>query len=143
MLRVTRDSLTPSLHRLSDPKLLEAGILAAGTSLIAVTQRAFDEPGLRPTAWANRKSGGSHPLLLLSGTLRQAWHLQGSGSLSVTLGNPTKYAAHHQFGSPKSSGRGSGVPARPSFPVTKDGQLTKAGNEAISEALEAVISDAY
>ena len=139
---LTRDDVSPSLARLGDERLLARGVLAAGTALMAITQRAFDEPGLRATPWPPRKSGGSHPLLLKSGTLRQGWHVRPQGSLAVLIGNPAKYAAHQQFGSAKSSGRGSGVPARPTFPVTKSGVLTKAGENAVGDALEAVIDAA-
>jgi phage virion morphogenesis protein len=38
----------------------------------------------------------------------------------VEIGSALPYAAHHQFGSKKSSGRGSGVPARPYLGLSED-----------------------
>jgi phage gpG-like protein len=141
-LHLTKDEVRPSLARLASPELIARSVMAAGTALMATTQRAFNEPALRPTAWAARKSGGAHPLLLKSGTLRQSWHVSSAGGDSVQVGNPTPYAAHQQFGSAKSAGRGSGVPARPFFPADKSGNLTPAGEEAVGEAIIAVIETA-
>lgn len=141
-LQLTRDEITPSLRKLGSDELMARGVMAAGTALMSIATRAFDEPGLRPAPWPARKKAASHPLLRLSGTLWQSWHVRQLGSLAVQIGNPTKYAAHHQFGSAKSSGRGSGVPARPFFPADKSGNLTQAGADAVKDALEAVVDAA-
>jgi hypothetical protein len=50
-IQVTKDILTPKLQALSDPELIRRAVLAAGMVLGSLAQRAFDEPGLRPTPW--------------------------------------------------------------------------------------------
>jgi phage gpG-like protein len=135
---VAKDLVTPKLAALASPELIRRATLAAGTVLGSLAQRAFDEPGLRPTPWPQRKSGGSHPLLIKSHTLRQSIHVRPEGSDSVRVGTPVIYGAIHQLGSAKSSGRGSGVPARPFFPVLND-QLTGVASDAVNDALTALI----
>ncbi len=135
------DDISPSLSRLNSEKLRDELLMGIGTVIQSMAQRAFDEPGLRPTPWAQRKSGGAHPLLIKSGDLRQGIHVIKAGADTVRIGSPTKYAAHHQLGSSKSSGRGSGVPARPFFPVLND-QLTGNAKMEIKDVVDALIGSA-
>lgn len=140
-LSVTKDQVTPKLGALANPDLIRRATLAAGTVVGSLAQRAFDEPGLRPTPWPARKSGGGHPLLIKSGTLRQSIHVRPEGSDAVRVGTPVIYGAIQQLGSDKSSGRGSGVPARPFFPVLNN-QLTGVADEAIRDAVSALVGAA-
>lgn len=140
-LQVTKDQVTPKLQALANPDLVRRATLAAGTVVGALAQRAFDEPGLRPTPWPARKSGGGHPLLIKSGTLRQSIHVRPEGSDAVRVSTPVIYGATHQLGSAKSSGRGSGVLARPFFPVLNN-QLTGVADEGINDAVSALIGAA-
>ena len=136
------DEITPSLERLSDPAVLQRATLAAGTVVGALAQRAFTEPGLRPSAWpARKRSKASHPLLMLSGTLSKSIHVEMEGNDTVKVGVPDetgKYGAVHQFGSSKSSGRGGGIPARPFFPVVED-QLTGNASRMVGDAVRTVL----
>lgn len=125
------DDITPSLAALSDPELMRRAALAAGTVIGSLAQRAFSEPGLRPTPWPARTSGGSHPLLLLSGNLRQSIHVQPEGVDSVRIGSPVVYGATHQHG------RGP-IPARPFIPAIDD-QLTGLASSAVADAVSALI----
>lgn len=139
---LTRDSISPALAHLAGSELENRMVLGAATALAALAQRAFDEPSLRPSAWAPRKpsSKGDHPLLILSGTLRQSIHPSGLGGGAAEIRIPPVYAAHQQFGSDKTSGRGSGIPARPFFPAL-DGEITTRGREDIDEVLKVLIGE--
>lgn len=109
--------------------------LAAATALAGLAVRAFDETGLRPTPWAPRKkSKGTHPLLILSGTMRQGIHARQEGKTAARLGTPVIYGATHQLGR-------DGIPARPFFPVLND-QLTGRANQEIGGVLAALIGAA-
>lgn len=139
----TRDEITPSLQRLADPALMGKATMAAGLAFASLAQRSFDEANLRPAPWAPRKKAGAgNPLLIKSGTLRQSIHVQAEGDDKVRIGTPVPYGAVHQLGSAKKSGRGSGIPARPFFPVTSDGQMTSQAADAIEEAVKIVIDGA-
>lgn len=135
------DDISPSLSRLASEQLKDKLLMGAGTVIQSLAQRAFDEPGLRPSSWPARKTGGTHPLLIKSGDLRQGIHVQKTGTDTVRVGSPTKYAAHQQLGSAKTSGRGSGVPARPFFPVLND-QLTGNATAEINDVMSALIGSA-
>lgn len=133
-IQLRADQVTPGLQALQDPELMRRISLAAGTLMSSFAQRAFDEAGLRPAPWPARKDNKSHPLLRLSHDLRQGIHVQQSGSDSVRIGSPAKYAATHQLG------RG-GIPARPFFPVRND-QLTGEVTDAMAEAARILIEQA-
>lgn len=141
-LSLTQDEVTPSLTALQSEKLGNKIVFGAVTALAALAQRAFDEPGLRPSPWAPRKSGGTHPLLLKSGTLRQSIHAARAGDGKAEVRIPVAYATVQQFGSSKTSGRGSGIPARPFFPATKDGQLTERAITTIEQVAKVLIEKA-
>ena len=139
---MVKDNVSPALKRLSDPALITKATLAAGTALLSLSTRAFDEPGLRAAPWPQRKpSKATNPLLIKSGTLRQSGHVEMQGADTVKVGYPPPYAAVHQLGSSKSSGRGSGIPPRPFFPVIS-GELTGTAAELIGDAVDVVIRGA-
>lgn len=138
---LTQDAISPSLAHLAGQPLQDRIALAAATALVGLAQRAFDEPDLRPSEWAPRKKPASHPLLLLSGTLRQSIHAVSLGGGKADIKMPVEYAAHQQLGSRKTSGRGSGVPPRPFFPAL-DGQITERGYEAIDDVVDVLIGKA-
>jgi phage gpG-like protein len=80
----------------------------------------------RPSEWASLKlkyalefhDGDQTPTLILSGDMLRSFTTE-IGNNSATLTNNAEYAGDHQEGKP-----GIMLPARPFFPVTKDGQLT-------------------
>jgi phage gpG-like protein len=134
---VTGDQLTPSLTRLASPALQARAVLGAATALAALAQRAFDEPALRPSSWAPRKKSRPHPLLILSGDMRQNVHVSPDGdSAEIRFSQP--YAKVHQLGSAKRN-----IPARPFFPATSGGQITAPGLAAIEDVINVLVGDAY
>jgi phage gpG-like protein len=131
-----RDGITPELSRkaarLRDKKpVLEA----MGLQLVAVTQRSFYTPSLRAKPWPVAKQPNKprpHQLLRLESNLMKSIRIVGITTDSVAVGSDRVYAAHQQFGSAKSSGRGSGVPARPFFPfASPDSPMTPTAREKI------------
>lgn len=154
------DEITPSLKRLAAGDLRERILMGMGTVIQSHGQRSFDEAGLRPAPWAKRKSGGSHPLLIKSGDLRQGIHVTKAGGDSVKIGSPAKYAAAHQFGATIVPKDPSGVlafevggktvyvkkveiPARPFMPfVGKTAKLTGNAQEEIQEVVDVLMGDA-
>lgn len=135
---LTQDGVSPALAQLAGRALQDRIVQSAATVLASLAQRAFDEPGVRPASWPARKKPASHPLLLLSGTMRQSIHVASAGDGKAEIRVPTVYAATHQFGSAKSTGRGGGVPARPFFPE-RDGQLTAAAVQGVDEVVQVLI----
>ncbi len=135
--QVKLDEITPSLHALADDKLKRRVVQAMGTVVESLGVRAFDEPGLRPTAWpARKKSKAGNPLLIKSGNLRQSIHTQVIGNDSAKVGTPVVYGAAHQLGSKKK-----GIPARPFFPVVHD-QLTGNAQAEIKEVVDLLVGNA-
>jgi phage gpG-like protein len=129
-----KDSISPDLlakaRALQDTRpVLEA----AGLQLVALTKRAFSDPSLRAAPWRplkpatiarKAKRGQSLEILRASGDLFQSITITKLTRNTVSVGSNKPYAAVQQLGSKKQKGRGSGIPARPFFPVTPDGQLT-------------------
>ena len=109
-------------------------LAAIGTAVASRAQLAFRTASLRPAPWAPRKASkrdDGHPLLIRSGNLRQSISWRLSGSDTVVVGAPMKYAAYHQLGTRK-------MPARPFFPFSRSGQLTPAMDRKIKGILERV-----
>jgi len=130
------DQITPSLGALADEALRRRMVQAMGTVVESLAVRAFDEPGLRPSAWpARKKSKATNPLLIKSGNLRQSIHTQLSGD-TAKVGTPVVYGAAHQLGSAKK-----GIPARPFFPVVED-QLTGHAQAEIQDVVDALVGNA-
>jgi phage gpG-like protein len=137
-LTLKLDEITPSLARLASSKTRQRILMGMGTALESLAVRAFDEPGLRPTAWPARKprkNGGSHPLLIKSGDLRQSIHSQ-LGTDAVKVGSAKPYAARHQLGSKDGS-----TPPRPFFPVLND-VLTGNAQAEIRDVVDALVGGA-
>jgi len=108
---------------------------AAGTLISSMAQRAFDEPGLRPSSWPARKDKKPHALLIKSGDLRQSIHHQVRGD-EVMIGSPKAYAAVHQLGGKKKP-----IPPRPFFPVLND-QLTGNATDELNDVMSVLIGEA-
>ncbi|MBU4460302.1 MAG: phage virion morphogenesis protein [Verrucomicrobia bacterium] len=158
---VMRDLLTPRLRamarKISDKRpLLEA----MGLALVSVTQRAFNDESLRPSAWAPKKSEDGRPLLKRSGLLWRSARIVALDGHAVTVGTDRPYAAAHQFGTgpytirPRGKralywpGAGHpvgivhhpGLPPRPFFPFDASGRMTPAGQQRIRSAAMAKIA---
>lgn len=157
-LTIVRDLLTPDLRALSRKLSDKRPLLEAmGLALVSVTQRAFNDASLRPSAWAPKKSSDGKPLLKRSGLLWRSPRIVSIESAAVTVGTDRPYAAAHQFGSkphtirPRSKRalfwpgaahpvgvvHHPGLPARPFFPFDASGQMTEAGKSRVRSAAEA------
>lgn len=137
-LVIRSDKITPHLAALSSDDLMRRCTLAAATAIAGLATRAFDEPSLRPTAWAPRskRSKGKHPLLIKSGNMRQGIHAKSLGADTAQVGTPVIYGAAQQLGyKPRN------LPARPFFPVLAD-QLTGVANDEIGDVLSVLIGKA-
>lgn len=105
-----------------------------------VDQRFQDEEDPSETPWADwteryaRTRHGGDKLLQSEGFLRGSINHQVVGG-AVEVGSNLVYAGHHQFGSKKKSGRGSGVPARPFLGVSADNR------DAIEDLVNDFIAD--
>ncbi len=114
------------LMRLNDPPM-DDFLDAVGALVVSQTQSrlADEKAGPKGEAWLElnpaykARKKGSGGLLQLEGDLvNSITHLVHSGGVEV--GSNLVYAAHHQYGSEKESGRGSGVPARPYLGVSAE-----------------------
>lgn len=137
-----KDGISPGLKsaaaKIADKKPLHE---AMGLTIVSRTKRAFTDESLRPAPWAARNPPtGTWSLLRKSGALWQSIRITEVTNDHVTVGSDRKYAAVHQFGSSKKSGRGSGIPARPFFPFTKEKKLTPEATTAVERVLKAKIS---
>ena len=140
-----QDGITPDLNRklaaLSDKRpVLEA----MGQAVVSLAKRAFKSPALRPTPWAARKKDYPKPILMRSGDLWQSLHVGEASNDSVTVGSPKEYAAVHQFGSKKKTGRGSGIPPRPFLPfngLPDNATLTPQADKAIAAAARRMVDE--
>lgn len=97
------------------------------------TTEAFRNPALRPSPWAPRKSGGKWPLLIKhpKGGLWQSFRSELQGNDTVVIRTDKKYAGYHQNGTKN-------MPARPFFPIDKQGNLTPDCMRDIKEEVEDV-----
>ena len=105
---------------------------AIGQQVASRATQAFRTASFRPSPWAPRKDKKStHPLLIKSGNLRQSisWKLDGPDT--VVIGSSQKYAPYHQHGTKN-------MPARPFFPVDKNGNLTPGVMDDIMENVQAI-----
>ena len=80
--------------------------------------KIFTKTGKIKASKIREAAAGLQPLLH-TGKLRSSitFRLLGKQGVEVGTSDYEKKAAHHQFGSKKTSGRGSGVPARPFLPI--------------------------
>lgn len=113
--------------------MTRVGARVARQVRVRITRERSSPDGTPWPEWSARYAEsreGGQDLLQDSGAL-----VDGLGYLvqgkSVEVGTNTLYAAHHQFGSEKTSGRGSGVPARPYLGIS----------DANRDELEEVIAD--
>jgi len=133
-----KDTATPAIQRLR-AKLTDLSPLnrSIGLGLVAITQRAFDEPNLRPATWPPKKDG-SISTLRKHGILWRSPRVITFDSLGVTIGSDRPYAAIHQLGKPfpwrRGQKKGGDFPARPYFPIL-NGQLTPPAQTEISRIL--------
>jgi phage gpG-like protein len=141
-----QDLITPSIARnlraLQNPT---PALKALGTVLVSMTTRAFNDPGLRPSAWAplspktlkrRKATGRGSAPLKLTGTLARSPRITGLTGRTVTIGSDRPYAAHHQLGSRD----GKRPPARPFFPFTKDGRPTPRARSSALAVLKRVLA---
>lgn len=138
------DTLRPQLAKLQAAGKDTTPVMRSmGNVFKSITEGNFNSVGAqhRPAPWPAKKDGTA-ATLKKSGLLWHSFHLTVGKNLA-TLSNPTPYAAHHQFGSSKATGRGSGLPARPFYPVVNNqltpyaqAQITAAGERAIRRVLK-------
>ena len=129
--KITRNDISPKLSKMAAAARRPEPVLRAmGTTFLSITMGNFNDAGsdYRPTSWPAKKDG-TPSKLQKSGTLSRSFHLE-VGSTFAKVGNPTIYAATHQFGRPHGSGE---IPARPFFPII-DGKLTPKAEEKIAAA---------
>ena len=131
-----RNTLGPALAlRLRALDARQPILVAVGAALVALTQRAFSDSALRPAPWPPRKSlCHPHPLLRDSGALYGSIRVLQATNESVSVGSDLPYAAVHQFGSARRTGRGGGIPARPFFPYDRGGNLTSSASQRVRAA---------
>ena len=110
-------------------------LVVIGNTVKNRTTEAFKDPTLRPSPWAPRKSGGKWPLLIKHPHtgLWQSFRSKLQGNDTVVIGTDKKYAGYHQTGTKH-------MPARPVFPIDKQGNLTprclRKIKQKVNEALE-------
>ena len=153
-LKIIQDTISPKLAKLikecSNPKKV---LEAMGTSLVSVTKRAFNDPSLRPSTWAEVKKSSGAPLKR-SQTLWQSIRVTQITSNAVSVGTDRPYAAHHQFGTKpyviRPSGKKAlfwpgaahpvkqvnhpGLPARPFFPFDDSGKMIPSARKLVEAA---------
>lgn len=137
---LTRNDISPALTTLAAKAKNPSAIFRSmGTTFKSITEGNFNSVGaaLRAKPWPAKKDG-SPATLKKKGVLSTSFHLEVSAT-SAKLSNPMIYSAHHQFGSSKSTGRGSGILPRPFYPVL-DGKLTPAAERLISRAGERALA---
>jgi len=145
-LRLTRNTISPSLHRraraLKDRKPL---LRAMGEFAVQHTKRAFNEPALRPSPWPNLASGRP-ARLRLNQLLARSPRVVVVDNGKAVVGSDRRYAAIHQLGGQtgprvirpkkgkalhwpgarhpvaKVNHPGSKIPARPYFPFLPNGR---------------------
>jgi phage gpG-like protein len=122
-----------------------------GTTLKSITEGTFSSRGsaYRPSYWPRKADGSVSSLRSNVGLLSSSFFLRVFGP-NAAIGNPTVYAAVHQFGSRpwhqgfskdtrktrKRSIIRHGIPARPFFPITPAGQLTPRALDRVLRAGE-------
>jgi phage gpG-like protein len=158
-LRQVTDKISPALEAKFRAASDKRGIhQAIGLGIVGLTKRAFNDPSLRPSPWAD-KADGTPATLRKSGTLAKSPHVVRASAAEVVIGSDRKYAAIHQLGGktrphiiraknakalktpfgPRKSVKhsGSNIPARPFFPFTSTGKLSQDGIVLVVRVLEA------
>ena len=121
---------------------------AMGLAVVSLAQRAFTQPGLRPSAWAplkpatlkakQRKGYGTKPLIS-SGALAHSPRIVAANARGVEVGSDRQAGTHslaaiHQLGAPDAH-----IPARPVWPFDSHGKPTDRGKKAIIGAAQAAL----
>jgi phage gpG-like protein len=148
-LSQTNNLITPSLRaKMAKARNPQKALEAMGLAVVSLTQRAFTQSSLRPSAWAalkpatikakQRKGYGSKPLRN-SGALAQSPRVIKATAKIVTVGSDRRVGSHslaaiHQLGS--TNGK---IPARPFFPFDDDGKPTVRARRNILAAAEAAL----
>ncbi len=97
-LRVTRDTLSPSLRRMAAKVRDRKPILETmGKHTVQHAKRAFNEPGLRPASWPALHSGRPATLRKNNVLARSPRVVTVSDGAAI-VGSDRKYAAIHQLG---------------------------------------------
>ena len=122
-----------------------------GAEVKSEAVQAFRHPNLRPSPWAprkptyivkvNKKTGkktkklDDHPLLIKTGALRQSIDAKEQWPRNmVVVGSDREYASYHQTGTKN-------MPARPFFPVDREGKLTPHAKRKIDAIVEKAFDD--
>jgi phage gpG-like protein len=122
-----------------------------GAEVKSEAEQAFRHPNLRPSPWAPRKPTyivkvnkktkkktkklDDHPLLIKSGVLWQSIDAKEQWPRNmVVVGTDKKYASYHQTGTKN-------MPARPFFPVDREGKLTPRAKRKIDAIVENIGSN--
>lgn len=135
---IREDTITPRLARIARNLGDRKPVLEAmGIAVQSHTVEAFSQLVPRPAPWPPKRDGSPSNLTETT-ALRQSIRVVRVTSRKVVVGTDRVYAAVHQFGSSKTSGRGSGIPPRPFFPWV-DGRMTPDARRRVKEAAEARI----
>lgn len=108
-----------------------------GQRVASDATRAFKNASLRPSPWAPRKdTKAKHPLLIKhpAGGLWKSIKHRLEGEDTVVIGSDKEYAIYHQQGTKN-------MPARPFFPIDKNGQLTPRIMRKIKADVEAAYKE--
>jgi phage gpG-like protein len=152
-LSLSRDAISPALKLAIQLTGRARPVLqAAGNKFKELTQSAFFDAAVRPEPWApGRKTDGR--TLIRKGTLARSFKVTASDT-ETTVTTDRHYAAIHQFGGIiRKKGKGAlkipigggkflfrkkvTIPARPFFPVRRDGRLTPRAATAIGRTIQA------
>lgn len=121
------DKLAKQIHHATSNKKLYKVL---GEALYTVHQVRFDKEQASPdgTKWAAlspayqaKKRKNANKILIRDNYLKTLLRYQVDNS-QVKFGSDRKYARLHQFGSHKTTGRGSGIPARPWLGVSSQNE---------------------
>ena len=139
MFTVSRNDISPKLRQMIKavkPPERKRVLRAMGTTFKSLTEGTFNSAGsqYRPAPWPSKKDG-SPSILQKTTTLAKSFTLEVTDEMAK-VGNPTKYAATHQFGRAQGSGE---IPPRPFFPVV-GGKLTPQAEEKIAAAARRVLN---
>ena len=116
--RLLATLLKPQWEDLMD----QVGATVSAQTVDRIADEKKDSLGNAWEAWSakyEKTRHGGHSLLQGNNDLLNSINHQVQGR-SVEVGSHLVYAAHHQFGSEKTSGRGSGIPARPYLGISDD-----------------------
>jgi phage gpG-like protein len=155
--KLTRDDISPALSALArTARRPEPVLRAMGTTFKSITEGTFNSVGAayRPRPWKPKWGGEPSILQSRNPTLSKAFHITITPT-SVTVGNPMRYAATHQFGAViRAKGRGAlrfraggkwimrksvTISPRPFFPIDDSGHLTPAAELKIRRAGERAV----